>query len=229
MQNLVALKWCRYYNINLSWNILLGFPGETDEDYRTQVELIPSLVHLQAPESVGKLWLERFSPYFTRPHEYGVRITGPGMAYEYVYDAQKIDLNKIAYDFEYEVDQRVDPELFRELVEAAREWQRRQASGDKPYLYYIKAMGYVTVYDGRMPGAPSRQRYDGLAGFIIEACNEAPKSPDLIREQAMQHGISEAENTSAFEKSLQDLVRARVLYTERGKYFTLALPANVHH
>ena len=229
MQNLVALKWCRYYNINLSWNILLGFPGETDEDYRTQVELIPSLVHLQAPESVGKLWLERFSPYFTRPHEYGVRITGPGMAYEYVYDAQKIDLNKIAYDFEYEVDQRVDPELFRELVEAAREWQRRQASGDKPYLYYIKAMGYVTVYDGRMPGAPSRQRYDGLAGFIIEACNEAPKSPDLIREQAMQHGISEAENTSAFEKCLQDLVGARVLYTERGKYFTLALPANVHH
>ena len=229
MQNIVVLKWSRYYNINLSWNILLGFPMETDEDYRRQIELIPSLVHLQAPESVGKLWLERFSPYFTRPHEYGVRITGPGMAYEYVYDPEKIDLMKVAYDFEYEVDQRVDPELFRELVEAAGEWQRRQASSDKPYLYYVKAMGYVTVYDGRVSGAPSRQRYDGIAAVAIEACNEAPRSPEHIREQAKQNGVAEGDDHQLLEKVLTELVAKRLLYTERGKYFTLALPTNAHH
>ncbi len=229
MQNIVALKWCRYYNINVSWNILLGFPLETDDDYRGQIEVIPSLMHLQAPESVGKLWLERFSPYFTRPHEYGVRITGPGMAYEYVYDPAKIDLMKVAYDFEYEVEQRVDPHLFRELVEAAREWQRRQASSDKPYLYYVKAMGYVTVYDGRMAGAPSRQRYDGIAAVAIEACNEASKLPEQIREQAKKNGLAEADDPPTLEKVLTALVGKRILYTERGKYFTLALPTNVHH
>ncbi|MDH5641638.1 MAG: RiPP maturation radical SAM C-methyltransferase, partial [Nitrospira sp.] len=47
MQNLICLKWCLYYKITVSWNILLGFPGETNEDYRRQLELIPSLVHLQ--------------------------------------------------------------------------------------------------------------------------------------------------------------------------------------
>jgi hypothetical protein len=229
MQNVVVLKWSRYYNVNLSWNILLGFPKETDEDYRKQIEMIPSLVHLQAPESVGKLWLERFSPYFTRPHDYGVRITGPGMAYEYVYDPEKVDLMKVAYDFEYEVDQRVDPDLFRELVEAAGEWQRRQASADKPYLYYVKAMGYVTVYDGRIPGAPSRQRYDGMAAVAIEACNEAPKSPEHIREQAKKNGLAEADDQAMLEKVLTELVGQRILYTERGKYFTLALPTNAYH
>jgi ribosomal peptide maturation radical SAM protein 1 len=229
MQNVVVLKWSRYYNVNLSWNILLGFPKETDEDYRRQIDLIPSLMHLQAPESVGKLWLERFSPYFTRPQEYGIRITGPGMAYEYVYDPEKVDLMKVAYDFEYEVDQGVDPDLFRELVEAAGEWQRRQASSDKPYLYYVKAMGYVTVYDGRIPGAPSRQRYDGMAAVVIEACNEAPKSPEHIREQAKKKGLAEADDPSMIEKILAELVGRRILYTERGKYFTLALPTNAHH
>ncbi|MEK7870648.1 MAG: RiPP maturation radical SAM C-methyltransferase, partial [Nitrospirota bacterium] len=76
MQNILCLKWSSYYRVAVSWNILLGFPGETNEDYRRQIDLLPSLFHLQAPEATGKFWLQRFSPYFTRPHEYGVRITG---------------------------------------------------------------------------------------------------------------------------------------------------------
>lgn len=27
--------------------------------------LVPSLLHLKPPDAVGKVWLERFSPYFT--------------------------------------------------------------------------------------------------------------------------------------------------------------------
>ncbi|GIW54561.1 MAG: hypothetical protein KatS3mg082_0965 [Nitrospiraceae bacterium] len=177
MQNIQCLKWSYYYRIVVSWNILLGFPGETNEDYRRQIELIPSLYHLQPPEAVGKFWLERFSPYFMRPHQYGVRITGPGLAYEYVYDARQVDLMKIAYDFEYELeDWQVDSDVYQELVDAVHEWQRRYASDDKPFLYYSKAMRYVTVYDGRNPGSPTRERFDWPASFIIECCNEAPKS-----------------------------------------------------
>ena len=51
-----------------------------------------------------------------KPEQYGVRITGPGAAYAYVYDERRVDLNKIAYDFEYEVDGKVDPRLYEELV-----------------------------------------------------------------------------------------------------------------
>ncbi|MGB0911893.1 MAG: RiPP maturation radical SAM C-methyltransferase, partial [Nitrospirales bacterium] len=67
LQNIQCLKWSRYYNIDVSWNILLGFPQETNVDYQQQIDIIPSLVHLQPPESTGKLWLERFSPYYMRP------------------------------------------------------------------------------------------------------------------------------------------------------------------
>jgi ribosomal peptide maturation radical SAM protein 1 len=117
LQNLVCLKWSRYYNIHISWNILLGFPKETPEDYRKQIALIPSIMHLPPPESVGQFWLERFSPYFTYPDRYGIKITGPGVAYSYVYDPSRIDLGKVAYDFEYELEHRVDPGLVRELMD----------------------------------------------------------------------------------------------------------------
>jgi ribosomal peptide maturation radical SAM protein 1 len=222
MQNIVCLKWSYYYRITVSWNILLGFPGETNDDYLRQIDIIPSLVHLQPPEASGKFWLERFSPYYARPHEYGVRITGPGLAYQYVYDARQIDLNKIAYDFEYELDKwPVDPHVYQELVFAVEAWQRLHASDDRPFLYYSKALGYVTVYDGRNPKAPTRRRYDGLAAVLIELCNEAPKSIEQLRGALGEYPGTHPEQ---LETTLAHLTSGRVLYEERGKYFSLAIP-----
>jgi ribosomal peptide maturation radical SAM protein 1 len=222
MQNIVCLKWSHYYRITVSWNILLGFPGETNDDYLRQIDLIPSLVHLQPPEATGKFWLERFSPYYARPHEYGVRMTGPGLAYQYVYDARQVDLNKIAYDFEYELDNwPVDPHIYQELVSAVESWQRLHASNDRPFLYYSKALGYVTVYDGRNPKVPARHRYDGLAAVLIELCNESPKGLDQIRAAVTDHSTADRDN---LESTLAVLASRRVLYEERGRYFTLAIP-----
>jgi ribosomal peptide maturation radical SAM protein 1 len=225
MQNIICLKWCFYYRIAVSWNILLGFPGETNEDYRTQIDLIPALFHLQPPEATGKFWLERFSPYYTRPQEYGVRITGPGMAYEYVYDGRLVDLNKIAYDFEYVLDRwPVDPAVYQELVGAVEEWQRRARSPDRPFLYYSKAMDYVTIYDGRNPRAPVRQRYDWPEAGIVEICNESAKSRDQIRAALANSGRATATSDDALRAALATLTDRRILYEERGRYFTLAIP-----
>lgn len=227
MQNIICLKWSYYYRVAVSWNILLGFPGETNEDYRRQIDLLPSLFHLQAPEATGKFWLQRFSPYFTRPHEYGVRITGPGMAYEYVYDAGRVDLLKIAYDFEYELDNwPVDRDVYQELIDQIGEWQRRYRANDRPFLYYSKAMEYVTVYDGRNPQAPTRQRYDWPEAGIIEACNEAAKSQDQIVAAFREAGHAQIYSEAQLAAALASLTRRRILYEERGKYFTLAIPEN---
>lgn len=229
MQNLVCLKWCYYYRVAVSWNILLGFPGETNEDYRRQIEIIPSLFHLQPPEGAGKFWLERFSPYYTRPREHGVRITGPGLAYPYVYDGRQVDLMKIAYDFEYELDRwAVDPDVYQELVEIVQEWQRRAASPDKPFLYYSKAFDYVAVYDGRTPSAPTRERFDWPGAFVIDACNEAPKSLEQLKQAIREQGDGDALSDSALVESLAHLTAKRILYEERGKYFALAIPEHPH-
>lgn len=225
MQNLVCLKWCFYYHVAVSWNILLGFPGETNEDYRRQIDLLPSLFHLQPPEGAGKFWLERFSPYYTRPQEYGIRITGPGMPYPYVYDARQVDLAKIAYDFEYQLDQwPVDPQVYQELVETVQEWQRRAASSDKPFLYYSKAFDYVTVYDGRTASAPTRERFDWPASLVIDVCNEAPKSLEQLRSALREHLNTGEVSETVLQESLARLTTMRILYEERGKYFTLAIP-----
>ncbi len=229
MQNIICLKWSAYYRIAISWNILLGFPGETNEDYRRQIDLIPSLFHLHPPEATGKFWLQRFSPYYTKPHDYGIRITGPWAAYEYVYDARQVDVKKIAYDFEYELDNwNVDQQMYQELVDLVQEWQRLAGSNDRPFLYYSKSMDYVTVYDGRNPQTPIRRRYDWPAAGIIEACNEAAKSVEQIRALLANRPERGTTTDEDINQALATLTAAQILYEERGKYFTLAVPEHAY-
>ncbi len=228
LQNIQCLKWSRYYNIDVSWNILLGFPQETNDDYQRQLDLIPSLLHFQPPESTGKLWLERFSPYFMRPDDYNIRILGPDPAYAYVYDERTVDLAKIAYDFEYEADWKIDDDLYRQLVKAVNDWRARYFSDNRPFLFYSKAMSYVTVYDGR-PTTPTSERFDWPAAFIIDYCNEQPRTFEHIR-KASQNVMRK--NTEDSIISLRDevatLVSKRIVHEEKDRYFTLALPVNPH-
>ena len=131
---------------------------------------------------------------------------------------------KIAYDLEYELDDwPVDPHVYQELIGLAEEWQRRARSNDRLFLYYSKAMEYVTIHDGRDPQMPTRQRYDCLRR-IIEVCNEAAKNRDQIRaalaDAKRERPFSEDDLTEA----LSILTSRRILCEERGKYFTLAIP-----
>jgi len=228
LQNIQCLKWSRYYNLDVSWNILLGFPQETDVDYQRQLDLIPSLFHLQPPESTARFWLERFSPYFKWPERYGIRLLGPGLAYEYVYDERKVDLNKIAYDFEYDLDWKVSPHLYKELNALIQEWKHRYTSPNRPFLYFAKALSYLTVFDGRQL-TPTSERFDGPFAFILEFCNDQPKSFEQIR-KGLQEG--ELVSTDLAIQPLADVLKVltgkRLLYEEGGRFFTLALPVNPH-
>jgi ribosomal peptide maturation radical SAM protein 1 len=227
LQNLQTLKWSSYYDISLAWNILLGFPNETNEDYRKQIALIPSIFHFQPPEAVGEIWIERFSPYWKWPEQNGIRITGPGLAYQYVYDPRLVDLNKIAYDFEYElIEKRVDPSLVEELTRLAHEWQRLHATNDKPFLYYAKAFDFVTIFDGRVPDRPVKQRYDWPHAFIIDFCNDAPKYWGQIRGELNDRKAGAAYDDATVKRALDELLQKRILYEEKGRYLTLALPEN---
>jgi hypothetical protein len=227
MQNIVFLKWSMYYGIDVTWNILTGFPGEVDLDYRQQIDLMKLLVHLQPPIGVGDLYLERFSPYFTRPADFGVKIKGPGEAYTYVYDSQNVDLMKISYDFEFENGNQIDPALVQELHDLVSHWRQRFKSEQIPYLIFSKSPQFVTIYDGRWTTGSTKTRFDKIPARIIGYCNEKPRSAESIHAHIKNSGSVE-NGAEAVDRALRDLEDRHILYAERGKYFTLALPLNSH-
>jgi hypothetical protein len=119
----------------------------------------------------------------------------------------------------------VDPHVYQELVDVVGAWKRLHASTDRPFLYYAKAMDYITVYDGRNPKAPIRHRFDWPEAGIIEACNETAKSEEQLRAiltDRRERSCSASQVTDA----VAFLTARRILYEERGRYFTLAIPEN---
>ncbi|MFF5261842.1 RiPP maturation radical SAM C-methyltransferase [Actinomadura viridis] len=119
--NVRMLRDCESEGITASWNHLCGFPGETDADYLEIIERMPALVHLQPPGSVGRILLERFSPYFEDPG-LGFAERRPHRIYGHVYDLPEEELNDLVYLFDTPP-AGVSADLERRLQEAAGRWR----------------------------------------------------------------------------------------------------------
>ena len=75
------------------------------------------------------------------------------------------------------------------------------------------------------------QRFDWPHSFIIEYCNETPKTLDQIRRAVADHPSASTFKRSAetsIDTAVSTLVAQRLLVEDRGRHFTLALPANPH-
>ena len=67
-------------------------------------DLVPSLTHLEPPRLVP-LQLDRFSPHFDRPEDFGIVPLGPRRDFRFVYPADRVDeaaLAEIAYSFDFD-------------------------------------------------------------------------------------------------------------------------------
>jgi ribosomal peptide maturation radical SAM protein 1 len=123
-KNIQLLRWCRELGMETSWNILYGFPGESSAEYARMAKLIPLLVHLNPPSSCGHIRLDRFSPQFKDPEAFGLREVRPHSYYRYVFPIGRPDLDRLAYNFEFERPEGQHPEQYtRALRRAVRRWK----------------------------------------------------------------------------------------------------------
>ena len=97
LRNLQMLKWAKEYNVTAEWNLLYGFPGETAEDYEEILRMLPAVKFLNPPCAVGPIRLDRFSPYFNTPENFGLVNLRPMPPYYFLYPFQKDSLMRIAY------------------------------------------------------------------------------------------------------------------------------------
>src|SRR5262245_3308028 len=130
LQNIQLLKWCLEYEISAEWNLLYGFPGETKEAYQEMLELLPVIRFLPPPYACGPLRLDRFSPYFDHPDQFGVQNIRALSTYRYLYPFPQDALRNIAYYFDFDYAPDRDPRGFADdVIRYAREWKQNPESG----------------------------------------------------------------------------------------------------
>lgn len=97
--NVRMLRDAEDLSLNVTWNILYGFPGETEEDYRTLLRKFTTLEHLQPPTGAWRIALERFSPHFEDPKQ-GFMFRRPAEIYDFIYRVPRDELYDLVYLFD---------------------------------------------------------------------------------------------------------------------------------
>ncbi len=220
VQNLQTLKWLSEPGIEVKWNILYGFPGEDPEDYRKLAELIPSIYHLAPPLAVGRVRLDRFSPYFADPEGNGMRNPRPNPAFRYCYPFSEDALGRMAYYYEYDyADGREPMDYFAPVLEEVDTW--RSLAGTVTLRQYDRPDGLLLLTDTRPGAAEFQHRLSGWEREAYLYCDTG-RSLKRIREHLASLGPPAPED-GELQRTLDRWVAERIMALLDDRYLSLAL------
>jgi len=223
LQNVRFLKWAHYYGMEITWNILLGFPGERIDDYERQLAIIPLIRHLPPAVAVTAIHLDRFSPYFDFADKLGICNVRPDSAYATVYPLD-FDLARIAYYFDHEASDTVPIETHKSLHEIVREWFIAWHGPEAPDLRYERVAERLEVRDNRW-GKPVRlYTFTGAAAEAYEFCGDTDHSISTIAAHLREHGLNVGE--ADLRRHLDVFTADGLMLEEDGHFLSLALPAS---
>ena len=178
-QNVRFLRDCATCRIFPSWNVLVGFPGEDDQEYSALVESLPALHHLTAPDGVHRILLTRFSPYFDDP-QLGLRNLGPSGELTRAYEGVVDTLDDLVYVFDSEP-AGISAGMYETLSEAVGVWMANSSTSRLVALPASESS--LVVVDDRY-GWPSRELVlsPGLETEAYRALAKGRTLPALARQ-----------------------------------------------
>jgi len=218
-QNILFLKNCLTYDIQPEWNLLVGFPGETDKVYRKYVTDIPLLTHLPPPSGVYPVRFDRYSPYFVRAEQYGLDLH-PSDFYSFIYPFSLESLANFAYyftDHNYSapyVTMMVEwTDRLRQVVDY---WCARWATEAPPHLEFRQRGDKVVVYDSRNDDPVQHDvGSDGI--LLLKFLNARKRFGEIESYASSLSGCN-------VEAELSVLIERRLIFEETNSYLSLVMP-----
>jgi magnesium-protoporphyrin IX monomethyl ester (oxidative) cyclase len=219
------LKYSRRHHLGLSWNLLIGIPGEKEEDYDELAALIPKIVHFHPPTGAFPIMFQRYSRYLEAPEAYGLELE-PEEMNRYIYGDNDDRVENLCMYYRLtggaflQERERMQPK-YNLLYAAVYEWKRIAASGEKRALESVETGMGLLLLDSRPCMVSPFTVLTGLKRAVFEACDEVKTEKQLLG--ALKDAAPEAEILAAV-KELTDL---NVIARLGGRYISLALPTGI--
>ena len=220
IQNVQLLKWAKELGFSVTWNVLCGFPGELPEDYRQLASWTKAIHHLQPPTAISRFRLDRFSPMFNKPQEYGLCDVRPYPAYAVCYPFSEQSLKKIAYFFECE--STTTPETaaaLREAWTAIQDWRRLHRQGT---LSGQDTPDGLLISDTRISRPHREYKLTGIERSIYLAA-DTTHSVSMLREIVRSDPFGYEINDRDLRVVLQQFVDCGLMLKESDMFLSLAL------
>jgi ribosomal peptide maturation radical SAM protein 1 len=218
LENVNLLRWALHLGIDASWNVLWGFPGEAAEDTAAQAELMRRLFHLQPPQGGARIWLERFSPLFVERERFRFRSLAPEASHRHVWPAGT-DLDRLAYFFDYALEDALPDEAFEETSAVIARWIGAWGRDPRPRLTLRRGGGFVEIEDARDPSTPGTYTFEGALAALYLACSDAPRSPE-----ALLPIVGPGGDPAEVRACLDEFCALRLMAEDGGEYLSLAVP-----
>jgi ribosomal peptide maturation radical SAM protein 1 len=220
LRNIQTLKWCHEYGVGADWNLLYGFPGETAADYQETLKLLPAIRFLGAPVAWGPVRMDRFSPYFETPGEFGMRDLRPFAPYFHLYPFREESVSRIAYYFEYKYDPAVDPTGFADpVVRVLEQWKRQPETGTLCCYYEGDTL---VLSDSRSDATAPEFRLTGMEREVYEYCDEYRPGMTIVRRLRARFSGTVFEDAQVYT-FLDSMVANRLMVTDGRHYLALAV------
>ena len=225
LRNVALLKHACEFGIIVGWNLLTGFPGDSDEWYSETAEWLPLLHHLQPPASFHGITLQRFSVYMDEPFRYGLEPV-PYNSYESLYPLPRSTLRDLAYYFRDASWPEFYPEVNREtpgvlrLRAAVESWRDAFWSPSPPQMT-VQELDTETlgIVDTR-PCAVSREiTLHGLPAHIYRHADD-PVDIATLSVRLAARGIHAS--SRALSDAITELVAARLALRHSKRVLSLA-------
>jgi ribosomal peptide maturation radical SAM protein 1 len=217
MRNVELVKWCTYYGIDVTYNILCRFPNETPEDYRMQCEIMARIPHLQPPYAAVMARADRGSPMFTDPRSQSISRLTPFKCYQYLFPRGKFDLPRISYFFEHDMAGTAGEPSYQAVFDSVDDWRAEWLSGRRPYMRYRKGWTMILIEDGRNPRQVVTHQYEEGEAALYEYCADAR----TLKEITASFG-----DAAWVQEALDEFVDKALMLFLDGRYLSLALPEN---
>ena len=222
-QNIQLLKNAKSVGIKAIWNLLIGFPGETEKsilNYDFEGEV---LFHLDPPKGVSLVRFDRYSPYFNDPTLFGLSLK-PQEHYFFTYpDYMDGSICRIAYFFEDENKDamyRVQAEKwYGKLQRLVDSWGKRHIVSDTQIPPVLEFKNENSVLDTRS-GKPVLHVITEAQQALLKRLSK-PLTWNLLSQ-----GLEET-NKKFLSKTLEELIAKRLIFhEERNNFVSLVLETN---
>lgn len=217
-QNIMLLKNCARHDIHPDWNLLIGFPGETEEVFKKYLQDIPLVVHLPPPSGAFQVRFDRYSPYFMHAVQYGLNLH-PSDFYTFIYPFSEEVLTDIAYyfsDHNYSAGYiRVVSEWSASIREKIAHWRSLwdvESPHLRPKLIWKRRMNSRIVCDSRT-GEEIEHRLGENAIQLLQGLEVPKRSDDLVT-------AFPGFNT---EEELANLQQKGLVFEENKRYLSLVM------
>jgi hypothetical protein len=166
--------------------------------------LLEAIRFLPPPTGCGPVRMDRFSPYFMQPAEYGLTHVRPLAAYRFLYPFEPEQVHNIAYHFDFDYASGRQAHTYAEKVIAfVHQWQAKPEEGS--LRAYAQSAHEMLLVDTRSDARQSSFKLSDVEKEIYAYCDEVRTLASIkqfLRKKYPQRHVTD-ENLLAFLDSLR--------------------------